>query len=339
MEEIKIQGEHWPYRKVNSIFFGGGTPSLFTGQDIKDIMDCLRDNFNVSDTAEITIEANPNTLTDAKLDGYLGAGINRISIGIQSFDNTILDFLGRIHNKNEALAAYQKARRAGFKNINIDLMFGIPGQTMKKWTDTVKQAIFLRPQHISLYSLSVEEGTPLDEMFCRGEFELTPDIVDREMYHEALKLLRNSGYNHYEISNVALPGYEGQHNMKYWSYEEYLGLGLGASSFVDGRRYSNLNKMLEYLNAIKVGKQPIDDSTIENYSLRDEMGIYVFTGLRKAEGLSLREFKRLFGENLFDVYDESIVARNKGLLVLNDDRLYLTEHGMDVSNRIMAEFV
>lgn len=339
MQEIKIQAVNWPYREVNTIFFGGGTPSLLTGKDIQDIMDCLRENFNVSDDAEITIEANPNTLTDAKLEGYRTAGINRISIGIQSFDNTVLDFLGRIHNKNEALAAYQRARRAGFDNINIDLMFGIPGQTMKKWTDTVRQAIFLRPQHISLYSLSIEEGTPMYDMLRRNEFNPTPDYFDREMYHEALKMLRGAGYSHYEISNCALPGYEGKHNMKYWSYEEYLGLGLGASSFVGGKRYSNLSKMLEYINAIKVGLAPVDDGTIEDYSERDEMGIYVFTGLRKAEGLRLSEFRKIFGRDFFDIYDRSIVARNKGLLILDEDRLYLTEHGMDVSNRIMAEFV
>ena len=338
-EEIRILSEAWPYRLVETVFIGGGTPSLLSSDDIKRIMDCIRENFNLASDAEITIEGNPNSITDEKLNAYLEAGINRLSMGIQSFDNSVLNVLGRLHDKNQATSAYQKARRAGFKNINLDLMFAIPGQSLKKWLDTVKAAVFLRPEHISLYSLTLEEDTVLYDRIKRGDLIETPEILDREMYHEALKVLSQAGYSHYEISNCALPFREGRHNMKYWSYEEYLGIGLGASSFIDGVRYKNVEGMLDYLRCIKARKAPIDAGSVENYTERDEMGIFVFTGLRKQSGISLDKFRKTFGKDLFDVFDDTVLKKNKGLIVLDGDRLYLTEYGMDVSNRIMAEFV
>lgn len=338
-EEIRIQSEAWPYRLVDTIFIGGGTPSLLEPEDVKMLLDCIRDNFHVAIDPEITMEANPNSVTELKLAGYRAAGVNRLSLGIQSFDNDVLRFLGRLHDKNQAMNAYQKAKRAGFENINLDLMFGIPGQSMKKWTDTVRQATFLRPQHISLYSLSIEEGTPLRESLEKGEFRETPQAMDREMYHEALKMMKQAGYIHYEISNAALPGYEGRHNMKYWSYMEYLGLGLGASSFIHGSRYKNVENMIDYLACIKGHTAPIDAGSVVNYSPKEEMGIYIFTGLRRSGGISLEHFKKCFGTDLFDVYSDEVVRKNRGLLVRTEDRLYLTEYGMDVSNRIMSEFV
>ena len=339
MEEIKVQGEAWPYRLVDTVFIGGGTPSLLSPEDVDSIIRCIKDNFHLSVAPEITMEANPNSVNDEKLKGYRQAGVNRLSLGIQSFDNAILGFLGRLHDKNQALNAYQKAKHAGFSNINLDLMFGIPGQSAKKWRDTVRQAIFLRPQHISLYSLSIEEGTPLFARMENKEFIQTPHATDREMYHEALKMLREAGYDHYEISNAALSGFESRHNLKYWSYNEYLGLGLGASSFIHGTRYKNVDNMIDYITCIKAHKAPIDAGSVENYSIRDEMGIYVFTGLRRSGGISLEHFRKVFGKDLFEVFSEDIVKRNKGLLIHAGDRLYLTEYGMDVSNRIMAEFV
>ncbi|MDO4393350.1 MAG: radical SAM family heme chaperone HemW [Bacillota bacterium] len=338
-EEIKILGETWPYRLVETVFIGGGTPSLLEGEDIKRIMSCIRENFNVAEDAEITIEGNPNSLDDRKLNAYLETGINRLSIGIQSFDNSVLSVLGRLHDKNQATSAYQKARRAGFRNINLDLMFAIPGQSLKKWIDSVKAAVFLKPEHISMYSLTLEEGTEMYDRIKSGQLTETTEILDREMYHQALELLKKEGYEHYEISNCALPGREGRHNMKYWSYEEYLGIGLGASSFIGGVRYRNVENMLDYLKCIKAHKAPIDAGSVENYTERDEMGIFIFTGLRKQSGISLERFRRTFGRDLFDVFDDSVLKRNKGLIVLEGDRLYLTEYGMDVSNRIMAEFV
>ncbi len=325
---------------VDSVFIGGGTPSLMPIESFQLLMREVRDNFHVEEGAEITVEVNPASLTREKLEMYRECGINRLSIGVQSFDNRTLRILGRLHDKNEAFNMIQTARKAGFDNINIDLIFGVPTQTLKNWIDTVRQGIFLQPEHISLYSLQLEKGTDLyRRVYDEESLNAVPEIVDREMYHDAVTLLKGAGYHHYEISNAALPGYESRHNTKYWSYQEYLGLGLGASSFFRGQRFKNHEKMSRYIKAIKENKPPVDEDSIEKYTEREEMGIYVFTGLRKAEGVNLKEFRDRFGVDLFTVYDPAILRRHKGMINLYDDQLYLTEAGMDVSNRIMAEFV
>ena len=338
--EMDMRREDCAEHQVDSVFIGGGTPSLIPAADIRRLMDGLKKNFSVSPDAEITIESNPNSLTREKLDTYLDCGINRISIGIQSFDNRTLTLLGRLHDKNEAFQKIQMARKAGFDNINIDLMFGIPQQSIKTWMDTIRQGIFLGPQHISLYSLELQKGTPLySEVHEKRSLTPIPDIIDREMYHEAIALLKQSGYLHYEISNVALPGKQSRHNLKYWSYEEYLGFGPGASSFFHGERFQNHSDMNSYINAIKNRSIPADESSFAHYSDLEEMGIYVFTGLRKAEGVSLTDFRRRFEVDLFSVYDPAILRRHRGLINLYDNQLYLTDAGMDVSNTVMAEFV
>ena len=338
--EMDSRKEDCEGRIVDSVFIGGGTPSLLEPQDFERMMDSIRTDFELAEDAEITIETNPNSITQPKLDAYLRSGVNRISIGIQSFDNHILRRLGRLHDKNEAFQKIQMVRKSGFTNINIDLMFGIPEQSMKTWLDTIRQGIFLGPQHISLYSLQLEKGTPLyKEVYEDKLFAPTPEIIDREMYHEAVNLLKQAGYRHYEISNTAKPGFESRHNMKYWSYQEYLGLGPGASSFFGGKRFRNHAKMNNYINAIKHRTVPVSEQTIETYSDREEMGIYVFTGLRMEEGVSLTDFRERFEVDLFTVYDPAILRRHKGLINLYDNRLYLTDAGRDVSNRVMAEFV
>lgn len=340
MEEIKIKAMDQHFKKVDSIYIGGGTPSLLSEWDIGKLMDCIYNNFNVTDDAEITIEVNPAAVTDEKLKKYLRKGINRLSIGVQSFDNHVLGVLGRIHTKNDAFYCYQRAKKAGFDNINIDIMFGIPQQSMKMWKDTVRQAIFLRPAHISLYSLQVEEGTEIyRKIYKAQELEAVTEEADREMYHTALRMMRTAGYEHYEISNSALPGYSSRHNIKYWSYDEYLGIGLGASSFSGGVRFRNCSKMYDYVQAIKSKVAPIDAGSAEKFTKREEMGIFIFTGLRKAEGISLKDFRDTFGEALFEVYDMGLLEKYKGMLMLKDDRLFLSENGMDISNTIMAEFI
>ncbi|MBQ9016489.1 MAG: radical SAM family heme chaperone HemW [Firmicutes bacterium] len=338
--EMESRAEECAGRPVDSVFIGGGTPSLIPPADFRRMMEYLRKSFQVAEDAEITIETNPNSITQQKLDAYLECGINRISIGIQSFDNPILRRLGRLHDKNEAFQKIQMVRKSGFTNINIDLMFGIPEQSMKTWLDTIRQGIFLGPQHISLYSLQLEKGTPLyKEVYEDKIYAPTPEIIDREMYHEAIALLKQAGYVHYEISNTAYPGRESRHNLKYWSYEEYLGLGPGASSFFGGQRFKNHEKMNRYIDCIKKREVPVDGQSIEHYTAREEMGIYVFTGLRKKEGISLDDFRRRFEVDLFTVYDPAILKRHKGLINLYNNQLYLTDAGMDVSNSVMAEFV
>lgn len=327
-------------RQIDSVFIGGGTPSLLPSEALQKLMAEIRRDFTITGDAEITVEANPASLTREKLAFYRECGINRLSIGVQSFDNRVLRVLGRLHDKNEAFQMMQTARKAGFDNINIDLMFGVPIQTMKTWIDTLRQAIFLGPQHISLYSLQLEKGTDLyRRVYEERSLSMIPELLDREMYHEAIRMLREAGYHHYEISNAAMPGRESRHNTKYWTYAEYLGLGLGASSFFEGRRFRNHEKMFRYIEVIKEGGVPVDPRSIEHYTERDEMGIYVFTGLRRAEGISLKDFRERFGMDLFSVYDPAILQRNRGMINLYQDRLYLTEAGMDVSNRVMEEFV
>ena len=338
--EMESRREDCQGREVDTVFIGGGTPSLLQPEDFRRMMDSIQSNFHLAEETEITIETNPNSISQQKLDAYLENGVNRISIGIQSFDNQILHRLGRLHDKNEAFQKIQMVRKSGFTNINIDLMFGIPEQAMKTWLDTIRQGIFLGPQHISLYSLQLEKGTPLyKEVYEDKMFAPTPEIIDLEMYHEAITLLKQAGYVHYEISNTAFPGKESRHNLKYWSYEEYLGLGPGASSFFGGKRFKNHEKMNRYIDSIKKREVPMDERSIEHYSDREEMGIYVFTGLRKKEGISLDDFRSRFDVDLFTVYDPAILKRHKGLINLYNNQLYLTDAGMDVSNTVMAEFV
>jgi len=337
--EISTRYEEWPYKVVDTIYIGGGTPSILPAEDMKRIMECICSNFTVADDSEITIEANPATLDDRKLETYLESGINRISIGVQSFDKSILNLLGRVHDKNDALNAVRMAKKAGFNNVNVDMMFGIPGQTMKMWRDSLRQCIFLRPEHISLYSLQIEEGTPFYQMMENGTLEPTPDSTDRTMYHDAVDMLVQAGYHHYEISNGALPGYESKHNLKYWSYNEYLGLGPGASSFIGGHRFKNISSVLEYLQFIKQGLPPVKHEDVEHYTLRDEMGVYVFTGLRKTDGFDIRDFEETFRTDFFDVYDPEILTRLRGLVEMQGCILRLTDKGLDVSNKVMAEFV
>ena len=338
--DIRSRRNECSDRLVDTIYIGGGTPSLMSSEDTIRIMDEVRRNFNVSKDAEVTVEANPASLTREKLEYYRNCGVNRLSIGVQSFDNRILRVLGRLHDKNEAFQMIQTARKAGFDNISIDLMFGVPTQTLKTWLDTVRQGIFLEPQHVSLYSLQLEEGTDIyRRVFKEKSLSMIPDDLDRRMYHDAVSMLREAGYDLYEISNAALPGKESRHNRKYWSYDEYLGVGLGSSSFFNGVRSRNYDKMYKYIEAIKEQRIPIDARTIENYTERDEIGIYVFTGLRRSEGIDLRDFRSRFGVDLFSVYDPDILVKYRGKIGLYEDRLYLTEEGMDISNSIMAEFV
>ncbi|MBQ6496549.1 MAG: radical SAM family heme chaperone HemW [Firmicutes bacterium] len=340
VREIRIKASEWPYRMIDSVYIGGGTPSILSEKNVARIMDQVNKNFVLSDDPEITIECNPATASEEKLQAFREMGINRISIGIQSWDNSVLRLMGRAHDKNDSFTAIRNAKKAGFDNINLDLMFGIPGQTMKMWRDSIRQCIFLRPQHISLYSLQLEEGTQFYKMVYEDHILSEPsEMTDRKMYHDAIIMLEDAGYNLYEISNAALPGYESFHNSKYWSYDDYLGLGLGASSFIGGVRYKNCTNMLEYLDYIKKGQAPVNVDDIEKYSKRDEMGIYVFTGLRKSEGIDIKEFEKIFGTKFFSVYDPSLINVYFGYLDFDGCRLKLTEEGRDIANRIMSEFV
>ncbi|MCI2061452.1 MAG: radical SAM family heme chaperone HemW [Eubacteriaceae bacterium] len=342
-KELTMYGELCAGISVDTVFIGGGTPSLLDAADIGALMSCVRDSFSVAPDAEVTIEANPNSLTEEKLKIYAAAGINRLSIGVQSFSDDVLRTLGRIHDSRSAVSAYETARGCGFDNINIDLMSGIPSQTFAQWKSTVSEVLRLRPEHISFYSLQLEEGTPFYESYKNGEMDLVDDVLDRGMYHYAADAFKAEGYEHYEISNAALPGRECRHNLKYWSLREYIGAGLGASSYFDGRRYADLTSLGEYIAAAESGRIPADSSTVHEDTESDSMGIYCFTSLRTSRGIDLLEFEKLFGRSLYKAYSSAIGKIGgyiaDGYIHADGRFLSLTEKGIDCSNDIMSEFV
>lgn len=321
-------------RTADSIFFGGGTPTLMPPIYIEEIINAIKEKFTVPYDCEITMEGNPGTFDKEKLTKYYEAGVNRLSIGIQSFDDEVLKTLGRIHDASEAEDAFLAARAAGFDNINLDLMFGIPEQTISKWTSTIQKAIKLNPEHISFYSLQLEEGTPYLESFERGEFEEIPDEVDRDMYHLAIRELKAAGYKHYEISNASKPGFECRHNLKYWTGQEYVGFGDSAASYIDGTRYTMM-----------LG----DKKDFHVNSEFDEMSEFMFTGLRLTAGINYGMFKARFGVDLEDAFKDRWDLLSEffasGMLTRyvdvegNPVSLVITEKGLDVSNKIMAVFV
>lgn len=328
-------------RPVKTVFFGGGTPSVLTGEQIEEIMETLAASFAVSETAEITLEANPGTLSREKLLGYRRAGINRLSLGLQSAKEEELKLLGRIHSFPEFLESFQMAREAGIENLNVDLMSGLPGQKIKSWEETLWKTAELEPEHISAYSLIVEEGTPFYERFGPSGKEaglLPGEEEEREMYWRTKEVLSQAGYRQYEISNYARPGKECRHNLCYWTGGEYLGFGLGASSCVGGKRFSNTENWEEYLVH---SAQPSRIRRLEEVlTEKRRMEEFCFLGLRLAAGISLKEFQEEFGIPFSEIYG---AAEEKfcglGLLKHQGDRLFLTEAGVDVSNQVLCEFL
>ncbi len=341
---------------IRTVFLGGGTPSFIHHSFIKMILEKICEVFEVDDKAEITIEGNPDSLTKEKLTAYKNAGINRLSIGLQSTSDTLLKMLGRVHNYDQFIAAYSNAREVGFSNINVDLMSGLPGETKESYVRTLAKIVELQPEHISAYSLIVEEGTPLyeNEELLKS---LPSEEMDRQLYAKTKLLLSNCNYHRYEISNYAKYGYECRHNMVYWRGGEYLGIGLGASSYLtlclqegnDNKvRFHGIENMDAYINRFSSFEEFIDfPGFLEEYyedihflSNTDEMEEFMFLGLRCTDGISKTEFEKRFGVAIEKIYDKVIDKYMKqGLLIQDDDRIYLSDSGIDVSNMIMSEFL
>jgi oxygen-independent coproporphyrinogen-3 oxidase len=331
---------------VDTIYIGGGTPSLINGRDMTALLEGIRQNWLLTDCAEITMESNPNSLTAENLLAYRKAGINRLSIGVQSFDDKILAEIGRLHNSKGAVAAVCMAKDAGYENINLDLMFGLPGQTFQQWQETLNVAVSLAPTHLSLYTLQIEEGTKLYQDYKSDKLPLVDLEVDRACYHYAIEFLKRYGYNQYEISNFAKDGYTCKHNVKYWSMDDFLGLGLNASSYLCGKRWRNLSGLDQWTAQIENGQLPIDPISQQQETQKDAMGTFLFTGLRKTAGISFYEFKDRFGADFFQSYPAILKQlkhyRNLGQLDWSDAKtgsLWITEAGIDHSNEIMSEFV
>lgn len=327
--------------QVSTIFLGGGTPSVLSANQIARVFDVLNRIFDIVEGAEITIEANPGTVTREKLEAYKQCGINRISFGLQSTNNEELKLLGRIHTYEEFLESYQLARECGFDNINVDLISAIPKQTLASWEETLSKVIALNPEHISAYSLIVEEGTPFAMMYgegCPREKDLPDEEEERAIYYRTEEVLSQAGYRRYEISNYAKEGKECKHNLGYWERVTYLGIGLGASSLLDNTRFKNTDDLLYYMeHADRLDK--IQEG-VEKLSVKEQMEEFMFLGLRKMDGVSMTEFENVFGKTMEECYGNQLEHLiKKDLLERKDDRIMLTKQGIDVSNYVFAEFL
>lgn len=338
IEEIRFRSREVP--EADTIYFGGGTPSLLTPEQIGRILEEVRSAFRISEDAEVTLEANPGTLTAESLEGYRKNGVNRLSMGVQSMDDRRLRYLGRIHTAEEVRRDVKMAREAGFRNINLDLIFAIPGTDVSDAMEDLEAIAALEPEHISFYSLQLEEGTSFFRDFEAGKLREVPDETDREMYHRGIQALREKGYRHYEISNFARPGCESRHNSKYWNMAEYVGLGLGASSYTGHRRTVNETDLKAYSEMLDRGELAFME--IHENSEADDISEAVFTGLRREEGIRYRDIlgsKAAFWEYFREALPEARAYEAGGFLELDDEGLRLTERGIDISNGIMALFV
>lgn len=324
----------------DTVFFGGGTPSLLSNKQIDRVLKTIFKYFSIECNAEITMEANPATLTLESLQGYRKAGVNRLSMGVQSMHDEILKRLGRIHNAEQVVKDFELARATEFNNINLDLMFAVPGSNIESTLEDLEKITALDPEHISFYSLQLEEGTNFFRDFEAGKLEEISDEIDRKMYHEGLSLLKNKGYEHYEISNFCKPGMESRHNLKYWNMDDYYGFGLGASSFVKGIRSTNKSEMSNYIHDISTGENAYNDTYKNTKS--DNVSEAVFTGLRKQEGI---RYENILGsyENFWNYYKDIFADAEEfvraGCLLIDEKGIRLTEKGIDISNKIMALFV
>lgn len=336
--------------QVTTIFIGGGTPSILEAGMMRAVVETIRLYFDVAPDAEITIEANPGTLTPQKLDVYRGCGINRLSIGLQSADNRELKALGRIHSFEEFLKSFERARQAGFWSISVDLMSALPGQTLESWKNTLKKVAMLKPEHISAYSLMIEENTPFWDYYgdgagCaeaeNGILPLPDEETERKMYKVTKSFLEAQGYRRYEISNYAKPGFECRHNMGYWTGTEYLGLGLGASSCFHGTRFSNETDLKAYLELDFLSDGLIKlYQNVEEQTRQSKMEEFMFLGLRMTQGVSDIDFAARFGIKIRSIYGPQIDKLiENGLLKEEGSRIVLTDWGIDISNYVLSEFL
>ncbi len=346
VKSLKKEIREWKDRGdgiVSSVFIGGGTPSILEGEQILDIMEEVRRRYVLADDAEITLEANPGTLEERKLHAYQKAGINRLSLGLQSAHNEELRSLGRIHTWEEFLDSFYRARETGFCNINVDLMSALPGQTLKSWEDTLRKVAALEPEHISAYSLIIEEGTPFYDRYgedakkreAGGECRYLPgEELERKMYEQTGIILSESGYHRYEISNYARPGKECRHNCGYWTRKEYRGFGLGAASMIGETRFSNVRDLNAYLEYPGVHMEE------QILTTEEQMEETMFLGLRLLCGVRKQTFLEKFGRSMDDVYG-TVLKKMKvqGLMEENEEKVWLTGRGIDLGNYVFSHFL
>lgn len=329
------------FKQLASIYFGGGTPSLLQPRQIARLLGGIAGVAGITDDAEITLEANPGTVDHVSLTGYRNAGINRISLGIQSFDDRFLKRLGRIHTSVQSHQAFLAAREAGFENISIDLIHSLPGQSLAQWRSELEHAITLSPEHISIYGLTVEEGTAFAHLYQSGSPELPDDDLSADMFELADDLLSGHGFEHYEIANYARPGYRSQHNSGYWLRDGYRGLGVAAHSFLRegyGVRFSNPDTLEAYTKQVTAGQ--MERIGKHRLSRRDAMAEFLFLGLRLADGVCEADFEREFGCTLESAYGSATADLVRlGLLISNEGVVTLTRRGMLLSNQVFERFL
>jgi oxygen-independent coproporphyrinogen-3 oxidase len=348
LREATLWAEPGAVGRVETLYFGGGTPSLLPIAETRRLLDGLRQRFDVAGDAEVTMEANPESVDATHLRTLRRLGVNRLSLGLQSFDDAELHFLGRIHDAARAERAYCDAREAAFDSVSVDLIFGLPGQTVAQWRRSLERAIALGPDHLSLYALTLEEGTPLARRVATGECPESDPDVQADMYTWSSERLAAAGYEQYEISNWAKPGHRCSHNLTYWHSEPYLGLGAGAHSYVDGYRLANERAPERYIELVAAGRgeRPWDPTTaphvesVEHPDAEREMSDAVILGLRLTEGVSLQGLSERFGVDLGERYDREIdELAALGLLESVDGRIRLTERGRLLGNEAFQRFL
>lgn len=339
LEEIRIRAEQMPSVQVESIYLGGGTPSLLDGKQLKAIITTCCGRFNILPGAEISMEANPATLDNDRLAAIEEAGMNRLSLGVQSFSNDELELMGRVHDAKAVMDTIELLHSRGWKNFNLDLIYGLPGQSVQRWQQNLEQAVDCKPAHLSLYLLQLEKKTPMGQEVAQGRLQMLDEDNEWCMYQQAMDHLEDRGFEHYEISNFCLPGWECRHNLVYWQAREYLGLGAGAVSFVAGRRYMNRPNLSEYTDALLSGKLwPVD--ILEHMSGRELMIDALILGLRLCEGIDLSDFRQRFGVDISSEYNEIIVQyMDRGLLNMANGRLSFTREGYFLSNQVLSHFI
>jgi len=337
-QEITAYSKKFKKSNIKTIYLGGGTPTILSGIQICNILEFCKDKFTIDKNAEITIEANPGTLDGKKLKLLIKSGINRLSLGGQSFNDLFLEKLGRIHNTQEIIDSYYLAREAGFNNINIDIMFALPDQTTEDLQDTLKKAVFLKSDHLSLYNLTIKPGTEYYKDYKRGKLNLPTEDEDFDMYSWAINYLEENGFEHYEIANFARPHKRSMHNLIYWQNKPYLGIGAGAYSFIRGYRYMNYENPARYVKEVMSGKLPVDNG--EKISLRKRMIETIILGLRTKDGVGYKKYKTRFGVDLNDTFPQQI---NKlvtlELLQKDNCKIKLTRKGIFLANTVFREFI
>lgn len=337
-EEMKLYKEEIKNREIDSVFVGGGTPSILNENEINILFEKIKENFNIKSNAEITMECNPGTLTLNKLKVMKKSGVNRLSIGLQAVQNHHLKYIGRIHTFEEFEKNYHDAKQMGFDNINIDLMYALPNQSREDWMESLEKVVKLNPTHISAYSLILEENTELFKMYERDEFNLLDENTDIEMYEYTINYLKSHGYNQYEISNYAKDNFECKHNVLYWKCEEYVGIGASASGYFNGIRYNNICELDNYEKMILEGEKPIEWE--EKLSIKDEIEESIFLGLRMNEGIQISDFKEKYNFDFEKEYKNEIEKLSKmELIEIDNNRMKLTQKGREISNSIFVEFI